>query len=119
MHHDATERPGVTQWLASWDQLGLECLFNITAWDKARVWSTLSDRPPPDSPPLKMLLLRAQANLHRRPEIVTFTVDDPELTEDVLRELFETDPQTIVNAIRERCVHYFDGRGLTSGAVIR
>lgn len=102
--------PGTSMYLASWDQIGLECLVNLTALDKARVWSTLSDRPPPDLPPLGFMMMRAQANLHRCPEIVTFTVDDSDLPEDMLRELFETDPQVIVNAIRERCTHHFDGR---------
>lgn len=113
-------QPRTTRYLASWDNMGLECLINLTAWDKAVVWSALSDRPPTvEPPPLGMMLMRAQANLHRRPEIVTFTAVDDELPEETLRELFRTDPQVVVDAIRERCTHHFDGRTLTSDTVIR
>jgi hypothetical protein len=98
-----------TSFVAMWDMTGLECLINVThiikdhdQWEKEHVWRVLKDqnqtqtgRPAPV--PLNMMILRARANSQRHYEIYAF---DSELTEKNIMEIFETDPQIIVDTIR-------------------
>jgi len=90
-----------------WDMTGLECLINVTAiqkqheqWEKENVWRILKEQNKtvkPANVPLDMMIMRARANSQRHYEIYTF---DSELSEKYIRETFESDPQVIVDAIR-------------------
>lgn len=91
-----------------WDMLGLECLFDvgrakaeIEDWEKETIWAKLkeqSHRAKPDPIPLNMMLLRARVNSQRSYEIYEF---NSTMTEKELREVFNSDPQPIVEWIRE------------------
>jgi len=96
-----------TRFLAMWDMTGLECLVNVSAiekehekWEKENVWRILKEENKTVKPahvPLQMMIMRARYNSQRHYEIYTF---DSELTEEDIRETFESDPQVIVDAIR-------------------
>jgi len=49
---------------------------------------------------LSMMMMRARANLQRSYEIYSFTTVDMDY--DDVKSMFETDPQVMVNAIREQ-----------------
>ena len=96
-----------TRFIAMWDMLGLECLINVTQiekeheqWEKENIFRILKDQDKTLKPahvPLEMMILRARANSQRHYEIYAF---DSELSEQDIRETFETSPQVIVDAIR-------------------
>ena len=90
-----------------WDMTGLECLINVTKlqeehkqWEKENIFRILKEQDtnkPPAHIPLNMMILRAKVNSQRHYEIYAF---DSELSEEDIRETFETSPQVIVDAIR-------------------
>jgi len=96
-----------TRFIAMWDMLGLECLINVTQiekehkqWEKENIFRILKDQDKTLKPahvPLEMMILRARVNSQRHYEIYAF---DSELSEQDIRETFETSPQVIVDAIR-------------------
>lgn len=98
----------VKHYLAMWDMLGLECIFDvgkaqeeIVQWEKETIWSTLKEQAHTKRPnpiPLQMMILRAKMNSQRSYEIYEFTST---LSENDLRKEFARDPQPIVNWIRE------------------
>lgn len=91
-----------------WDCNGLESLFNvdtakseIAAWEKEKIFATLREeniRPRPNPIPLNMMILRARVNSQRKYEIYEFNSTIGELE---LREQFLTDPQPLVDWIRQ------------------
>jgi hypothetical protein len=97
----------LTRFVAMWDMLGLEALINVTQiekeheeWEKENIFRILKDQDKTLKPahvPLEMMILRARANSQRHYEIYAF---DSELSEQDIRETFETSPQVIVDAIR-------------------
>lgn len=101
------KKKNLTRYLVMWDMTGLECVINVSTvqdkhdqWDKENIWRILQEKPTDEKPPdipLNMLILRARYNSHRHYEIYTF---DSEFTEDDIKEMFEHDPQVIVDAIR-------------------
>lgn len=98
----------VNHYLAMWDMLGLECIFDVGAakaeieqWEKEAIWSTLKEESRSKKPnpiPLPMLLLRARMNSQRSYEIYEFTST---MTMHDIREVFKDEPQVIVDWIRE------------------
>jgi len=96
-----------TRFVVMWDMLGLECLINVTQiekeheqWEKENIFRILKDQDrtlKPAHVPLEMMILRARTNSQRHYEIYAF---DSELSEEDIRETFETSPQLIVDAIR-------------------
>ena len=98
---------GVNLYLAMWDCNGLEFIFNVSEWDRAKVWADVAGTPPPPPPPpLQTLLLRARYNMQRHYEIYTFTAGSSLSTED-MKEAFDSTPQAMVDLIRSRgnCLH--------------
>jgi hypothetical protein len=83
-----------------WCSEGLECLFNITEWEKKRVWSTIKDEKQPQAPNLQMLIIRARMNTQRRYEIYVFNADES-LSEYDIGKAFKEDPQYLVDFIRQ------------------
>lgn len=91
-----------------WDMLGLECIFDITklkqdheVWEKAKIWRVLKEEKmdtKPPSIPLKEMILRAKFNSQRSYEIYEFnsTLDKEELI-----DVFKSDPQPVVEWIRD------------------
>lgn len=96
-----------TRFIAMWDMTGLECLINVSTiqkehekWEKENVWRILKEQNntvKPANVPLDKMILRARYNSQRHYEIYTF---DSELSEEDIKETFETDPQVMVDAIR-------------------
>ena len=89
------------RFLAMWDCNGLECLFDITDVDGDMLMSKLKGETYKTPYNLSMMMLRARANLQRGYEIYAFTTDET-MDYDFVKEMFDTDPQTIVNSIREQ-----------------
>ena len=96
-------------YLAMWDMLGLECLFDVdnhmkeyNDWEKEKIVAILKESKThqlkPAGIPLQMMLLRARVNSQRAYEIYEFTST---LDHCEIKEAFETDPQPIVEWIRE------------------
>lgn len=88
------------RFLAMWDCNGLECLFDITDHDGDMLMAKLKGETFKVPYNISMMMMRARTNLQRSYEIYSFTTDSS-LDYDDVKALFETDPQTIVNSIRE------------------
>ena len=85
-------------YLAMWDCDGLEYLTNVSEYQRNAILHILKhDVKPPPPVSMNSLLLRARFNQQRNYEIYTFS---SELDEQSIRDLFESDPQTIVDTIR-------------------
>ena len=80
------------------DSLGFEWIFNVTAYEKKKVWAALKGQNKIDIPVPQYAILRAQANPQRFPEIWAFESD---MEEEELRIYAEESPQILANAIRE------------------
>lgn len=104
-------------YLAVWDCYGLESLFNVTQYMQQCTYNTLMELPLPESIPLNHLLLRARNNPQRNYEIYVFDCDS-DVTEDMLRESFETVPQGIVDYIRKNGHQIWSDRQIEDKRVI-
>ena len=114
-----------TRFIAMWDMTGLECLINVTAiekehekWEKANIFRILKDQNKEVKPaniPLDMMILRARVNSQRHYEIYTF---ESELSEKYIKETFSSDPQVIVDAIRNVGHELYSDRVLKKTQVI-
>jgi len=102
-------------YLAMWDMYGLECIFDMTAyneqreqWHKEEVWSVLKDENhksvEPKGPPLSMMILRARVNSQRRYEIYEFMSD---FNLEKIKTLFKSDPNFIVEFVRENGIKIY------------
>jgi len=97
-----------TKFIAMWDNTGLECIIDVSKHEKEiedhekhKVWSVLKGElhnVKPPNIPLQLMIIRARANPQRHYEIYGFTSDE---SEKYVREIFETEPQLIVDWIRE------------------
>lgn len=87
------------QFLAVWDCYGLEYLTNLSEYSKQLTVSILKETEKPSPPPIDQLMLRARMNVQREYEIYSFNAVD-DLTEDLIRDAFKENPQSIVNWIR-------------------
>ncbi len=91
-----------------WDMQGLECIYDVDKakkevedWEKARIFSILKEEiqeKKPNPIPLSMMMLRARVNSQRQYEIYEFT---SEVSVEEVRVMFKTNPQYIVDWIRE------------------
>ena len=91
-----------------WDIQGLECIFDVNKamddieqWEKEAIWSTLKEESRgkrPNPIPLQMMILRARVNSQRSYEIYEFT---SLVSMEEIREAFESNPQPLVNWIRD------------------
>ncbi len=103
-----SSKKNVKHYLAMWDMLGLEAIFDVGAakaeieqWEKEAIWSTLKEQPhgkKPNPIPLQMMLLRARMNSQRSYEIYEFTAT---MSMSEIKQVFKDDPQVIVDWIRE------------------
>ena len=114
-----------TKFIAMWDNRGLECILDVTKhekeiedFEKHKAWSVLKGElhnVKPPNIPLQMMILRARHNSQRHYEIYGFTSDE---SEKYVREIFETEPQLIVDWIRENGVKIYSERVKTKDVVI-
>ena len=89
------------KFLAMWDNMGLECLFDITDLDHELMLSTLKGQEVRTPFNLSMMMLRAQVNNQRHYEIYTFETD-ASVCKKQIEFMFTHNPQGIVNLIREQ-----------------
>ena len=114
-----------TRFVAMWDMHGLEALINVTKiekeheqWEKDNIFRVLKEQDPtprPNHVPLEMMILRARYNSQRHYEIYTF---DSELSEEDIRETFESDPQVMADAIRNIGYKFYSDRANKKQQVI-
>ena len=84
-------------YMAYFDTLGFEWIFNVTDYEKKKFWSVLKGDTKVDFPIPRHAILRARANPQRFPEIWAF---ESEISLDKLEEYAKDDPQTLADAIR-------------------
>lgn len=95
------EEPKVNQehcYVAYFDCLGFECILDATNHDKKKIWNALQDKPHGRFP-LNEMILRAQLNPQRSPEIWSFW---SELGIETLRQYAKDMPQEMADLIREK-----------------
>ena len=122
----ASNKKSVKNFIAMWDNTGLECIFDVDAemaqrdaYEKRKLWNILKDekmleyRP---SIPLQSLILRARANSQRHYEIYQFTTDGIDM--DDVKSMFEDNPQFIVNHIRKNGRKIYSDRFEVKNSVI-
>ena len=98
--------------LLSWDNTGLEGCINVTEKSKEKLFDTLKG----DGSFMtelghivNMMMLRARFNHHRHYEIYTIRTDSS-MTEEDLRNLFESTPQAAADLIRDRGTKLYSDR---------
>lgn len=114
-----------TRFVVMWDMTGLECLINVTKldkeheqWEKENIFRILKDQDRTIKPahvPLNIMIMRARANSQRHYEIYAF---DSELSEEDIREIFESDPQVMADAIRNVGHRFYSDRANKKQQVI-
>jgi hypothetical protein len=86
--------------VAMWCSEGLEYLRDVTHELETATWAALKgEHYTSKLPNLNHLELRARYNSQRHYEIYAFDADEG-ITEEDIRELFDSDPQHIVDLIR-------------------
>jgi hypothetical protein len=91
-------------YLAYWDNLGFECILDLTDYDKRAMWASLANKTLPNEIPLHQMLMRAKANPQRFPEIWTFqSVVDI----STLIKYSNDTPQELADLIREHGTKVF------------
>lgn len=85
------------KFLVMWCNEGLECLINVSEKEKENIVSVLKEEPVPHTNPIQHMILRAKFNAQRHYEIYLF---ESEIEEEEIINMFDTDPQIIVDAIR-------------------
>ena len=98
--------------LAMWCSEGLECVIDITEEEKKCMWAELRGRKYTPGFSVDTLKLRAQFNSQRHYEIYTFDSGDHGLTQ--VRRMFETEPQTMVDFVRENGTKIYSDRARDS-----
>ena len=86
-------------YMAYFDTLGFEWIFNISDYEKKKMWAVLKGDTKVDFPIPRYAIIRAQANPQRFPEIWSF---ESEISLEELQEYAKDSPQELADAIR-RC----------------
>ena len=109
---------GTSTFVVVWDNTGLEYVGNVTADEQRRAWGNLSGRPVPSQlPNVNHLLLRARYNSQRHYEIYLVAATDG-ITEADIRDMFEADPQTAADTIRELGTVFYSDRATQKVAIV-
>jgi hypothetical protein len=106
------------QFVIMWDCNGLEYIGDITADDQRMIVETLMGK---NSPRRALanpyhLRLRAQFNPQRHYEIYFVTATEG-ITEDDIREMFESDPQAAADTIRRLGTVFYSDRATKKVAI--
>jgi hypothetical protein len=122
----ASNKKSVKNFIAMWDNTGLESIFDVDAemaqrdaYEKRKLWNILKDEKMLEyrsSIPLQSLILRARANSQRHYEIYQFTTDGIDM--DDVKSMFEDNPQFIVNHIRKNGRKIYSDRFEIKNSVI-
>jgi len=98
------------QFVVMWDNTGLEFVGDYTDYAQDRMWAELQGkRPEKTFVNLMHLKLRAQFNSHRHYEIYLINAAEGIGAEDI-RAMFDADPQTAADIIREKGLRYYSDR---------
>lgn len=98
------------QFVVMWDNTGLEFVGDYTDYAQDRMWSALQGKQPTKTfVNLMHLELRARYNTQRHYEIYLINATDG-ITADDIRDMFERNPQTAADIIRERGHRYYSDR---------
>jgi hypothetical protein len=102
-------------YIISWDNTGLEAVVPITQYEhieRDNTFRILKDEETVRNPLngiVQAMLLRARYNIHRHYEI--YTIDCTEdITEQNIRDMFEEDPQSSADLIRQRGIKIHSDR---------
>ena len=102
------------QFVVMWDNTGLEFVGDYTEYSQDRMWSTLQGKQPTKTFVNPMhLQLRARYNSQRHYEIYLINATEG-ITADDIRAMFDRDPQTAADLIRERGYCYYSDRAETT-----
>lgn len=123
----ASNKKSVKNFIAMWDNMGLECVYDvdaamaeIEAYEKDRIWKTLKDEKvvfyKPNPIPLQMMILRARTNSQRHYEIYQFATEGLDIQD--IKDVFANDPQLIVDHIRKNGKMIYSDRFVPSNAAI-
>jgi len=98
------------QFIVMWDNTGLEFVGDYTDYAQDRVWAELQGkRSEKTFVNLMHLQLRARYNTHRHYEIYLINAAEGIRAEDI-RAMFDADPQTAADIIREKGLKYYSDR---------
>jgi hypothetical protein len=104
-----SEEDGFHRYLLSWDDLGIEMVFDIDASQSKRVEAALKEERYEHRDPaeiLEMALLRARFNSHRNYEV--YAIQMPEsLSETEVAEMFEKNFQIMTELVRKKGVKLY------------
>jgi hypothetical protein len=89
----------MSAYMAYFDTLGFEWIFNVTEYEKKKFWAVLKGDEKVDFPIPRYAIIRAQANPQRFPEIWAF---ESEISLEELEEYAKEQPQELADAVR-RC----------------
>lgn len=96
--------------ILSWDMLGLESIINASQIEKEQMWNILKNAQTDKNKEgrvesvdqlVQKLMLRAKFNTHRHYEIYSVRVDKS-ITVENIKNLFEENPQSAAELIRQR-----------------
>ena len=99
--HDDGNKQIPHLFLFMWDMYGLEFCQDVTAIEKRNMIKALKNENLERPFNLNALLLRARCNAQRNYEVYTMTVEQG-ITEEEVREWFNSNPQYAVDQIRAR-----------------
>ena len=101
MSHSRSNRT----FLVVWDMYGLENVVDLTKMDKHYIWNALKDGKDTDyhegMKAIRYSVMRARSNTQRCYEVYTVCADG-DTTVEMIREMFEADPQTSAELIRSK-----------------
>jgi hypothetical protein len=89
------------KFLAYWDCLGFEGIWDITSYERQQLMATLKNTTVNAPVNLNAMMLRARYNPQRSPEIWLFTATDT-IRQDELMDVAKDNPQYLVDLIREK-----------------
>ena len=89
------------KFLAYWDCLGFECIWDITKYERQALLATLKNTTVENPVNLNAMMLRARYNPQRSPEVWLFTATDT-ITQEELMDVAKDNPQYLVDLIREK-----------------
>jgi hypothetical protein len=98
------------QFVVMWDNTGLEFVADYTDYAQDQMWATLQGKKSKRTfVNLMHLELRARSNTQRHYEIYLVNATEG-ITADDIRDMFDRDPQTAADIIRERGHRYYSDR---------
>jgi hypothetical protein len=105
------------QFVIMWCNEGLEYVGDVTAEQGAKTWAALKGEEHRGMPNLMHMRLRAQFNSQRHYEIYFVDAVDG-ITEDDIREMFRSSPQTAADTIRELGQVFYSDRAEKSAVIV-